>query len=243
MGALVTQDQYYQLIDRINYYNHRYYIDAVSEVSDGEYDTLFDQLKQYESAYPQYISPKSPTNSLSSQLSKQSGFQKVPHEKPMLSLENTYNKDDLLEWNKRTIRALEKLDIPMDDDSIEHVVVPGWFRIEPKYDGLSVELHYRNGELFQAITRGDGLLGDDITVNARMVGGIPHHIPDHHSITLRWEIVMPKSVFDKLNYQRSLWWEPLFANPRNAAAGSIKQLDPTITAQRWLLCYIYEIVW
>lgn len=242
MEVILTKEEYHQWIERINHYNHRYYIDAVSEISDGEYDMLFDQLKQYELDHPYDILPESPTQSLSSQSSKQSWFQKAPHQKPMLSLENTYNEDDLVEWNKRIVKTLEKLTLSMDSDPLQDRMIAWWFVIEPKYDGLSVELMYRDGELFQALTRGDGMIGEDITINARTVGGIPHHIPYKYPLTLRWEIVMQKSIFDQLNHERFLAWEPLFSNPRNAAAGSIKQLDPTITSQRWLVCYIYEIV-
>lgn len=238
---MYTLSDYYSLIDTINHYNHRYYHDAISEISDSEYDILFDTLKKYEQEHPERIVEYSPTQTLFSQSAKQTSFQKASHKKPMLSLENTYNQEDLWDRQKKIIRIIDKLNTSQDGWS-EEELIPWWFSLEPKYDGVSVELVYDEGMLKQAITRWDGIIWEDITINARMIKWVPHSIPYQWSLTLRWEIIMPKSAFEQLNQKRSTNGEELFANTRNAAAGSIKQLDPAITAERGLLCYVYEIV-
>lgn len=228
-----TQTDYLDLIDKILYYNDLYYNQSISEISDEEYDRLFGLLQEMETLHPEWIISSSPTQGLYSQLGKQSEFRKANHKKPLLSLDNTYNAEDIQDRYESIMRLLGKAG--QATDMME-------FLIEPKYDGISVELVYKEGKFTQAITRGDGYVGEDITANAMVIDSIPKTIPYMDELHLRGEIVMPKSAFEKLNNLKTVAWEPLFANPRNAASGSIKQLDPNITATRGLVCYVYDVL-
>lgn len=228
-----TIAEYQELIQLINYHNNLYYNQSINEISDAEYDNLFAMLKDLETAHPERISPESPTQRLSNQSTKQSEFKKAEHHNPLLSLDNTYNAEDILDRHESISRMLNKTG--WDTHGIS-------FLVEPKYDGISVELIYKNGQFAQAITRWDGIIWEDITANVATIASVPKTIPYLEEIHFRGEIVMPKSVFERLNVERAKNNEPLFANPRNAASGSIKQLDTSITASRWLVCYVYEIL-
>jgi len=228
----LTYSEYLHLCEEINSYNHAYYHNGQSPISDGEYDQRFQLLKDQERKHPEWITPHSPTQRLISQWTIQDGFRKAKHKIPLLSLDNTYNNEDLIDRDKSTKRTLEK----------RSKTLQWWYSIEPKFDGISIELVYSQWSLQSAITRWDWYQWEDVTANAKTIHGIPHHIPYQWEIHIRWEIVMPKSSFEILNATRSKNWEPLFANPRNAAAGSVKQLDTSITASRGLVCYVYEIL-
>lgn len=220
---------YQQFVDTLIDHNHLYYIDAKPIISDLEYDILFAYLKKIEEYFPYLISSNSPTQALIGQLSE--GFQKAEHRFPLLSLENSYNAEDIRDRDARCRKILDK------QSKIDRN-----YRIEPKFDGLSVELIYQQGQLTQAITRGDGKVGEDITANIRTITSLPKHIAYVNTLRLRGEILLAKSKLLQLNQQREAQWQSSFANTRNAAAGSIKLLDPAEVAKRGLTCLVYDIL-
>lgn len=198
-------------------------------ISDREFDALLAELQRLESVYPEYTDPYSPTQRVGSDLGGE--FSQVEHPYPMLSLSNTYSEGEIREFYSRTERALE-------GESFEIVA-------ELKYDGVSIALTYENGRFVRAVTRGDGLRGDDVTANVRTIRTIPLRLlgngyPDNFEI--RGEILFPWSEFDRINKEREVQEEPLFANPRNAASGTLKQLNPAVVASRRLDAYFYTIL-
>jgi DNA ligase (NAD+) len=218
-----------KLTDDINYHNYRYYVLDAPLIADEEYDRLYRKLSDLEEKYD-YVLPDSPTRRVgAAPLDK---FEKVKHSEPMLSLGNAFTYEEVREFDKR-IRKL--LDAEMEID----------YTVEPKYDGLAIELTYRDGLLLKASTRGDGYEGEDVTQNIKTINAIPLRIesPDRvpEEIDIRGEIYMNLDEFDKLNRSREDKGEPLFANPRNAAAGSVRQLDPSITASRRLFLAAYGV--
>jgi len=237
-----VSDFYVQLIDCLVDHNHQYYIEIKPIISDKEYDELFDYLKKIEEHFPQLITSNSPTQWLIGQVSE--WFKKAEHETKLLSLENTYNAKDLKERDERVHKLLEKnlqksSDIfwnPLKKSSEIHYI------IEPKFDGISIELIYKQGIFTQAITRWDGMTGEDVTENVRTIKNIPKKVSQAIDVRVRWEIVMPKSVWKEINKEREENGETPFANTRNAAAWSIKLLDPKEVAKRGLLCYVYDIL-
>lgn len=217
-----------ELTEKINYYNHKYYQESISEISDYEFDQLLEQLIRLEEAYPQYRLPDSPTQRVGGTITK--NFPTVYHDYPMLSLSNTYSEEELVEFDKRIAKAL-------NGNHYEYFC-------ELKFDGVAISLLYENGLLTRAATRGDGVRGDDITNNARTIWTIPlrinaDNIPQRFEV--RGEVFMPRQVFDKINRVREEAGKPLLANPRNAASGSLKMQDSAIVAQRKLDCYIYAL--
>jgi DNA ligase (NAD+) len=216
-----------KLVKDLNYHGYRYYVLDAPEISDDEYDRLYFHLKELEGKYL-YVLPDSPTQRVGAPPLEK--FEKVKHSVPMLSLDNAFTYEEVEEFDARIKRLLDT------DDEIEYTV-------EPKYDGLAMDLIYRNGLLYKASTRGDGYEGEDVTQNIRTIKAIPLKIevrgtvPDE--IDIRGEVYMDLGEFESLNKQRERSGEPLFANPRNAAAGSVRQLDPSITASRslYLACY------
>ena len=216
-----------ELVKDLNYHCYRYHVLDSPVISDAEYDRLYFRLKDLEEEY-RYILPDSPTQRVGAPpLDK---FEKVKHTEPMLSLDNAFSYEDIEEFDKRIKRLLKT------DEDIEYTV-------EPKYDGLAIELTYRNGLLYKASTRGDGYEGEDVTRNIRTIKSVPMKIgpatavPDE--LDIRGEVYMNIADFEKLNKEREGKGEPSFANPRNAAAGSVRQLDSSITASRrlHLACY------
>jgi DNA ligase (NAD+) len=215
-----------KLVKELNYHCYRYYVLDSPVISDEEYDRLYHHLKDLEKKY-NYILPDSPTQRVGAPpLDK---FEKVRHTEPMLSLDNAFSYDELKEFDMRIKRFLKS------QDEVEYTV-------EPKYDGLAIELTYRKGLLYRASTRGDGYEGEDVTQNIKTIKSVPLKIEDAEipdEVDIRGEVYMDIDEFEKLNKERELKGEPLFANPRNAAAGSVRQLDPSITASRklHLACY------
>ncbi len=215
------------LVKDINYHNYRYYVLDAPVISDEEYDRRYRRLKELEERY-QYVLPDSPTLRVGAPPLEK--FEKVNHSEPMLSLDNAFSHDEVREFNQRVQKLIAT------EADVEYTV-------EPKYDGLAMELTYRNGILLRASTRGDGYVGEDVTRNIRTIRAIPlkieggDKIPEE--IDIRGEVYMNLDEFEKLNRKRERKGEPLFANPRNAAAGSVRQLDPAITASRklHLACY------
>lgn len=239
----ITEEQifpiYQDFIDCLTDHNHLYYIENNPIISDKEYDDLFSYIKKIEEYFPHIISSNSPTQWLVWQI--QEGFSQATHQTPMLSLENSYNTQDLIDRDEFIIKNLNKDAIESDSDAAIQNKKNLSYYIEPKFDGISVEVIYKNGKLHQAITRGDGITWDDITHNVKTIKNLPTTITEHDEIHLRWEIMMPKSVRKKINDERVKWWEQPFANTRNAAAWSIKLLDSNEVAKRWLVCFLYDV--
>lgn len=210
----------------IRQHDYRYYVLNAPSVSDHEYDRLLQSLRDLEAAHPELITPDSPTQRIGDQPVE--GFASVPHAVPMLSMDNTYSYDDLRAFDRRTCEALGLL-------SVEYVV-------ELKYDGLAVALQYEDGVFRRGATRGDGMTGDDVSANVRTLRNVPLRLragAPRGLLEVRGEIIMPRREFERVNAEREHEGEALFANPRNAAAGSLKNLDPRVTARRglMLLCY------
>lgn len=218
-----------RLREELNRHNHNYYALNAPEISDQDFDMLMKELEALEREHPEYYDPLSPTQRVGSDLTK--GFEHVVHAKPMMSLSNTYSIGEVDEWFERMRRALDG-----EDFSIVG---------EMKFDGTSISITYRNGRMVRAVTRGDGTQGDDVTANVKTIRSIPLQLlpgdwPEEFEI--RGEILMPWEVFEKLNAERAYNEEPLFANPRNAASGTLKMQDPREVARRHLDARFYYLL-
>lgn len=216
------------LREELNQHNYNYYVLSNPTISDYDFDMKLKQLSVLEEQHLEYFDPNSPTQRVGSDINKT--FKQVAHKYPMLSLGNTYTKDEVTDFYNRVKRGL--------NDNFEVVC-------ELKYDGTSISLTYVNGELTQAITRGDGVQGDDVTANVRTIRSIPLRLrgTDYpQEFEIRGEILMPWTVFDELNKERAEQEEQLFANPRNAGSGTLKQQDPKIVAARKLDSYMYYML-
>lgn len=215
-----------ELSDLLNYYNHRYYQESVSEISDYEFDKLLEELIKLENQYPHLKQSDSPTQRVGGTITK--NFETIAHRYPMLSLGNTYNEQDLRDFDERVRKGL-------NGEAYEYVC-------ELKFDGISLSMTYENGVLKRGVTRGDGTRGDDITANVRTIKTLPlkiraTQIPANFEV--RGEGFMPNSVFEKLNKELEDADETTYANPRNAASGAFKLQDSTEVARRQLDCYVY----
>ncbi len=213
---------------QINYHNYLYYILDSPEISDADYDRLFDELLELEKKYPQLVSPDSPTQRVGATPLEE--FKTVRHSLPMLSLSKATSEPEFLDFHRRVLELSGT-----DQKKIEYTV-------EPKFDGLAVELVYENGILSVGSTRGDGVVGEDVTLNLRTIKTIPLRLIGKARpglLEIRGEVIMNKDDFERLNKQREKTEEPLFANPRNAAAGSVRQLDPKVTNTRPLNMFAY----
>ncbi|MFA6990092.1 MAG: NAD-dependent DNA ligase LigA [Candidatus Gastranaerophilaceae bacterium] len=224
-----VEDRIKTLRDEINRHNYLYYVEDNPQISDKEYDTLFNELKELEQAYPQYITPDSPTQRVGAVVSEK--FEQIKHRFRMYSLDNSNSEEELLDWYERIKKVFS------DETDIELVC-------ELKIDGLAIALSYENGYFIKGATRGDGLTGEDITNNLKAIKSIPLKLfaketPVPSLLEVRGEVYMPKASFEKLNEKRIANKEPLFANPRNAGAGSVRQLDPRITSERDLSMFSY----
>ncbi len=217
-----------QLKTRVNYHAYRYYVLDSPEISDAEYDDLVRELQQLEEKYPQFLTPDSPTQRVGA--APVEAFGVVEHPRPLLSLANAFSDEELLAWYTRTLRLTGQ----RFSMACEH-----------KIDGLAVALTYANGQLITGATRGDGFRGENITQNLRTIRTIPLSVPKDTPprFEVRGEVYLPKAGFHKLNEERAAEGLPVFANPRNAAAGSVRQLDPRITARRPLDIYVYALGW
>ena len=214
-----------ELIAKLDYHTHKYYVENSPEISDFEFDAMLRELQDIETQYPELASPNSPTKRVGSDLTSE--FESAEHRFPMLSLANTYSSEELGEWIDRVIREIGDTE----------------FVCELKFDGTAISLTYENGELVQAITRGDGRRGDDVTRNVRTIRSIPLRLQGDYPtlFEIRGEIFMPYASFDRLNAEREAAGEPLLANPRNAAAGTLKQQSSQVVAHRGLDCTLYHI--
>lgn len=209
-------------------HEYRYYVLSSPTIDDFEYDAMMKQLEELEQQYPEWDSPDSPTHRVGSD--KTEGFASVRHDRPMLSLSNTYNYDEIGGFYRRVSEGLQG--------------APFEIVAELKFDGLSISLIYEDGMLVRAVTRGDGITGDDVTANVRTIRSVPLRLrgDDYpRMLEVRGEILLPFKEFDRINAQREADGEPLFANPRNAASGTIKQLDPRIVSGRNLDAYFYYL--
>jgi DNA ligase (NAD+) len=210
----------------IRRHDRLYYVEARPEISDREYDLLYRELVDLEAAHPELASPESPTARVGG--APLDSLRSVVHESPLLSLENTYSRDELREWGEKGARALGR--------------EPSGFVAELKIDGLSVVLTYENGRLVRAATRGDGVRGDDVTANARTIRSIPLVLSEPiPKLEVRGEVYLPHESFERLNRERDEAGEPPFANPRNAAAGSLRMLDSRVVARRGLGAFLYQV--
>ena len=224
------KDRILQLRRELHEHNHRYYVLNQPVISDQEFDYLMHELQDLEERHPELYDANSPTQRVGSDLSQE--FRQVEHRYPMLSLANTYNEQDVAAWYESVERGLNG--------------EPFEVCCELKYDGLSISLSYENGRLIQAVTRGDGVRGDDVTANVKTIRSIPLILngaggfPDEFEI--RGEILMPWSVFERLNAEREAAEEPLFANPRNAASGTLKSQSSALVASRQLDAYLYYLL-
>jgi DNA ligase (NAD+) len=220
-----------ELRRQLEYHNHRYYVLDDPEISDSDYDVLLNELRDLEAEHPDLLTPDSPTQRVGAEpLDK---FPEVPHLQPMLSLANARNEEEMAAWVVRSERYLGRQGVEMGDVL---------FVTEPKIDGLAISLVYQDGILVRGATRGNGEIGEDVTQNLRTIGAIPLRVVDAPAlIEVRGEIYLPLAAFAKLNEQRAEAGEPTFANPRNSAAGSIRQLDPQLAAARPLSMWCYGI--
>jgi DNA ligase (NAD+) len=227
-------DRYQQLKEELTYYSYRYYVLTDPLVSDVEYDRLYGQLKAMESEHPDWISSDSPTQRIGAPVSGK--FEKISHPAPILSLANAFNMDGVRAWFERIV----KLDPRVQDAE---------FVMEPKYDGLTVVLQYEDGKLIRAATRGDGVIGEDVTLNIRTLPTVPLQIPVQKTslnvprrLVVRGEVLIFLADFEALNKKLEEAGEKTYVNPRNTAAGSLRQLDPATTATRPLKIFCYDIV-
>ncbi|MBE6446925.1 MAG: NAD-dependent DNA ligase LigA [Alphaproteobacteria bacterium] len=226
--AILSEEKkrrYHQLKELLQNYSRQYYIFDDPLVSDAEYDSLYNELLAIEQEFPYLKDNNSPSQQVGAKISKK--FKKVHHEDRMLSLENAYNENDISDFFNRVHKLCNKSDVD--------------FILEPKLDGLSCSIIYEKGILIMASTRGDGSIGEDVTSNVLTIQNVPKKIPILESVEIRGEVIMLKKDFEELNRQREANNEKLFANPRNAAAGSLRQLDPSITASRNLAFFSYYV--
>lgn len=225
---MVVKDKIKALREALEQHNYNYYVLSAPTISDREFDEMMKELQVLEEAHPEYADPHSPTQRVGSDLSKE--FEQVVHKYPMLSLGNTYSEDEVKDFYERIARDLNE---------------PFEIIAELKYDGTSISLTYEDGRLVRAVTRGDGTRGDDVTANVKTIRSVPLKLMgDRYPATfeIRGEILLPWAEFDRLNKEREEQEEPLFANPRNAASGTLKQQNPAVVAARKLDAYFYYLL-
>lgn len=215
-----------ELTEQINRHNYNYYVKSAPVISDYDFDMLLKELEQLEKEHPEFVFPNSPTKRVGGDITKK--FESVTHRYPMLSLSNTYSREEIIDWENRIKKLSES---------------PLSYVCELKYDGVAIGIRYKNGELVQAVTRGDGSTGEDITTNVRTIKTVPLKLHGNYpqEFEIRGEIFFPIENFNKVNQEREAAGEPLFANPRNSASGTLKSQDSTVVAQRGLDCYLYGV--
>ncbi len=222
------------LREKIRHHEHLYYVLDNPEISDAEFDKLMQQLKDLESEHPALVTPDSPTQRVGGK--PREGFVKVRHSTPMLSLDNTYSEDELRDWERRVHELTGRSEVD--------------YVCELKLDGMSLALVYEDGRLARGVTRGDGSVGEDVTLNVRTVRSVPLSIPKERlkkagippDFEVRGELLMPTTSFKKINEERERQGLPTFANPRNFTAGTVRQLDPNVTAERRMDYFPYILL-
>lgn len=228
MSPEQAQQRIAELTSELHEHNHRYYVLNAPTISDYEFDMLLNELQDLETKFPQFAEGNSPTRRVGGDITDK--FEKVKHKRPMLSLTNTYSKEEVVEWENRIKKTLE--------GKVEYTC-------ELKYDGVAIGVTYRNGKFVQAITRGDGTVGENISANVKTIRSIPlqlrgENIPEE--IEVRGEIFFPLKAFDQLNREREDIGEATFANPRNTASGTLKLQDSSVVASRGLDCFLYQVL-
>ena len=223
------KDKIIKLRKDIKMYSDYYYSNDSSLISDIEFDKLMKQLKELEDEYPEYKDSSSPTEKVGATDMKSTKFQKVTHKRPMLSLSNTYNESEIKDFTDRVKKLLP------DNTDVNYA-------LELKLDGLSISVTYEKGKLVKAVTRGDGQIGEDVTENIIEIESLPKILKEPVDIEIRGEVVLPLSKFEKLNKKRLEMGEDVFANPRNAASGTLRQLDSSIIKERGLDAYFYFLI-
>ncbi len=224
MDTSKVENRMEELIREINRHNHLYYVQDRPEISDFDYDKLMKELAELENTFPQFKRPDSPSERVGGAVLE--GFEEVVHKTPKLSLGNVFDEKDIRDFDNRIRKAV--------DEKVEYVV-------ELKIDGLTVVLNYASGRFVRGATRGDGVKGEDITANLKTVRSIPLRLQEEVELEVRGEVFMPKRAFDELNERREEQEEPPFANPRNAAAGSLRQLDTRMAAERQLDIFVFNL--
>lgn len=221
-----AQKRIKELTNLLNHYNYQYYIENTSEVSDFEFDQLLKELQGLENEYPAFASENSPTKRVGGDITKK--FETVRHQYPMLSLSNSYSEEEIIEWENRIKKLIS--------GEVNYVC-------ELKYDGVAIGIRYENGEFVQAVTRGDGTQGEDVSANVKTIRSIPLKLKgDYPSrFEIRGEIIFPFEAFNALNKEREENNEELFANPRNTASGTLKLQDSSVVAKRKLDCFLYAV--
>jgi DNA ligase (NAD+) len=228
---MTPADRIEDLRQRIRYHEDRYYVRNAPEVSDAEFDALMRELVELEAAHPELVRDDSPTRRVGGKAA--AGFATVVHAEPMLSLDNAFSEDELRAFNDRVVRGLDRA-----ADTVEYVA-------ELKIDGLSIALVYEDGALVRGATRGDGQRGEEVTANLRTIRAIPLRLgaeADRRRLEVRGEVYLPRQEFERTNAERQDAGEPIFANPRNAAAGALRNLDPAAVAARGLRAFFYQVV-
>jgi DNA ligase (NAD+) len=222
-----------ELVAAIDRANERYYVEDAPEISDAEYDGLMRDLIALETAFPALVTPDSPTQRVGAQLA--GTFDEVRHRRPMLSLSNAFSHDELRAFDARVRRGLGLPPAPEPAPALRYVA-------ELKIDGLAISLRYERGRLMQGATRGDGTTGEDVTANLRTIEVLPARLKEPVSLDARGEVFMPKTEFARINEEREAAGLPTYANPRNSGAGSLRQLDPAVTASRRLSAWFYQLI-
>src|SRR5437899_4757983 len=219
-----------ELRDAIRHHEERYYTYSSPEIADEEFDRLLHELEALEARYPDLVAPDSPTQRVGGRALE--GFATVEHLAPMLSLDNAYNEDELRAFDERVRKAAGLGNTPVA------------YVAEMKIDGLSIALLYEDGRLARGATRGDGVHGEDVTANVRTIRPIPLVLRGGPAgrIEVRGEVYLPRASFERMNREREESGEPSFANPRNAAAGTMRNLDPALVAKRGLGAFVYQLV-
>jgi DNA ligase (NAD+) len=215
-----------KLTEELNKHNHLYYVESSPEISDYEFDMLLQELQMLEQQFPEFTSDLSPTKRVGGDITKK--FETVKHRYPMLSLSNTYSEEEILDWENRLKKLASR--------PLEYVC-------ELKYDGVAIGINYQNGKLVRALTRGDGTQGEDVTTNVKTIKSIPLQLQGDFpaDFEIRGEIFFPLEAFERVNQERKLNDEPLFANPRNSASGTLKSQDSKVVASRGLDCLLYGL--
>ncbi len=226
MNATEAQNRIAQLTEELNTHNYNYYVESNPTISDQDFDFLLKELEELEKQFPELASDLSPTKRVGGDITKK--FQTVVHRYPMLSLSNSYSEEEIMDWEQR----LKKL----AEGPIEYVC-------ELKYDGVAIGIRYENGRFSRAVTRGDGTQGEDISANVKTIRTIPLTLKGDYpaDFEIRGEIFFPKANFEAMNRQREELGEPVFANPRNSASGTLKSQDSKVVAERGLDCYLYGV--
>lgn len=226
MNAQEAKQRIEQLTTELNHHNHLYYVESNPVISDYDFDQLLRELQDLEAQYPDFVSPLSPTKRVGGDITKK--FETVVHRFPMLSLSNTYSEEEIIDWEQRLKKAVS--------EPIEYVC-------ELKYDGVAIGIRYQNGQFNRAVTRGDGTQGEDISANVKTIRTIPLVLKGNfpEDFEIRGEIFFPRANFEAMNRQREEAGEPVFANPRNSASGTLKSQDSKVVAERGLDCYLYGV--